>query len=240
MTINSIDQFKVKIFADGADKAGMLEMYSKPFIKGLTTNPTLMKKAGISNYAAFCKEILQEIKDKPLSFEVFSDDFSDMDRQAQEIASWGENVYVKIPITNTKRETCYALVKKLAQSGIKLNVTAMMTLDQVRAVSQVLNPAIPSYVSVFAGRIADTGVDPVPLMTEAVNILRPNSNAELIWASPRELLNVFQANQVGCHVITVTNDVLKKLSLVGYDLDEYSLDTVKMFHQDAIQAGYSL
>ena len=240
MTINSIDQLKVKIFADGADKAGMLEMYSKPFIKGLTTNPTLMKKAGISNYAAFCKEILQEIKDKPLSFEVFSDDFSDMDRQAQEIASWGENVYVKIPITNTKRETCYALVKKLAQSGIKLNVTAMMTLDQVRAVSQVLNPAIPSYVSVFAGRIADTGVDPVPLMTEAVNILRPNSNAELIWASPRELLNIFQANQVGCHVITVTNDVLKKLSLVGYDLDEYSLDTVKMFHQDAIQAGYSL
>ena len=240
MTINSIDQLKVKIFADGADKAGMLEMYSKPFIKGLTTNPTLMKKAGISNYAAFCKEILQEIKDKPLSFEVFSDDFSDMDSQAQEIASWGENVYVKIPITNTKRETCYALVKKLAQSGIKLNVTAMMTLDQVRAVSQVLNPAIPSYVSVFAGRIADTGVDPVPLMTEAVNILRPNSNAELIWASPRELLNIFQANQVGCHVITVTNDVLKKLSLVGYDLDEYSLDTVKMFHQDAVQAGYSL
>ena len=240
MTINSIDQLKVKIFADGADKAGMLEMYSKPFIKGLTTNPTLMKKAGISNYAVFCKEILQEIKDKPLSFEVFSDDFSEMDRQAQEIASWGENVYVKIPITNTKRETCYALVKKLAQSGVKLNVTAMMTLDQVRAVSQVLNPAIPSYVSVFAGRIADTGVDPVPLMTEAVNILRPNSNAELIWASPRELLNIFQADQVGCHVITVTNDVLKKLSLVGYDLDEYSLDTVKMFHQDAVQAGYSL
>lgn len=240
MTINNIDQLKVKIFADGADKAGMLEMYSKPFIKGLTTNPTLMKKAGISNYAAFCKEILQEIKDKPLSFEVFSDDFSEMDRQAQEIASWGENVYVKIPITNTKRETCYALVKKLAQSGVKLNVTAMMTLDQVRAVSQVLNSAIPSYVSVFAGRIADTGVDPVPLMTEAVNILRPNSNAELIWASPRELLNIFQANQVGCHVITVTNDVLKKLSLVGYDLDEYSLDTVKMFHQDAVQAGYSL
>jgi transaldolase len=240
MTINSIDQLKVKIFADGADKAGMLEMYSKPFIKGLTTNPTLMKKAGISNYAAFCKEILQEIKNKPLSFEVFSDDFSDMDRQAQEISSWGENVYVKIPITNTKRETCYALVKKLAQSGVKLNVTALMTLDQVRAVSQVLNSAIPSYVSVFAGRIADTGVDPVPLMTEAVNILRPNSNAELIWASPRELLNIFQANQVGCHVITVTNDVLKKLSLVGYDLEEYSLDTVKMFHQDAIQAGYSL
>lgn len=240
MTINSIDQLKVKIFADGADKAGMLEMYRKPFIKGLTTNPTLMKKAGITNYTAFCKEILQEIKDKPLSFEVFSDDFAEMDRQAQEIASWGENVYVKIPITNTKRETCYALVKKLTQSGVKLNVTAMMTLDQVRAVSQVLNPAIPSYVSVFAGRIADTGVDPVPLMTEAVSILRPNTNAELIWASPRELLNIFQANQVGCHVITVTNDVLKKLSLVGYDLDEYSLDTVKMFHEDALQAGYSL
>ena len=236
----SKESLNVKLFADGADVAGMIEMASKPFISGLTTNPTLMKKAGISNYAAFCKEILQEIKDKPLSFEVFSDDFSDMDRQAQEIASWGENVYVKIPITNTKRETCYALVKKLAQSGVKLNVTAMMTLDQVRAVSQVLNPAIPSYVSVFAGRIADTGVDPVPLMTEAVNILRPNSNAELIWASPRELLNIFQANQVGCHVITVTNDVLKKLSLVGYDLDEYSLDTVKMFHQDAVQAGYSL
>ncbi len=238
--MKKVEELKVKIFADGADKAGMLEMYKKPFVKGLTTNPTLMKKAGITNYRAFCKDILASINDKPLSFEVFSDDFTEMERQALEIASWGDNVYVKIPITNTKRETCYALVKKLANQKVKLNVTALMTLDQVRNVVAALDPNIPSYVSVFAGRIADTGYDPVPLMTAAVAILKTAPAAELIWASPRELLNIFQADEIGCHVITVTNDILKKLSLVGYDLNDYSLDTVKMFYADAIAAGFKL
>jgi transaldolase len=238
--MKKIDELEVKIFADGADKTGMLEMYEKPFVKGLTTNPTLMKKAGITDYQEFCKDILTSIKDKPISFEVFSDDFAEMERQALEIASWGNNVYVKIPITNTKQETCYTLVNKLAKQKVKLNVTALMTLDQVRNVVAALDPNIPSYVSVFAGRIADTGCDPVPLMTNAVEILKVAPAAELIWASPRELLNIFQADEIGCHVITVTNDILKKLSLVGYDLNEYSLDTVKMFYADAVAAGFRL
>jgi transaldolase len=238
--LKTVEQLKVKIFADGADKADMLEMYEKPFIKGLTTNPTLMKKAGISDYRAFCKDILTSIKDKPLSFEVFSDDFLEMERQALEIASWGENVYVKIPVTNTKQEPCYALVKKLAEQKVKLNVTALMTLEQVRDVIASLNPDIPSYVSVFAGRVADTGIDPVPMMAKAVGMLKVAPAAELIWASPRELLNIFQADEVGCQVITVTNDILKKLSLVGYDLEQYSLDTVQMFYNDAVAAGYKL
>jgi len=235
-----IDELKVKIFADGADKAGMLEMYAKPYIKGLTTNPTLMRKANINDYKGFAKEILAEIKDKPLSFEVFSDDFTDMERQAHEIASWGDNVYIKIPVTNTKRETCYALAKKLAAQKIKLNITAIMTLAQVQNVAAALDPQVPSYVSVFAGRIADTGCCPLPLMMAAVEHLKALPAAELIWASPRELLNIFQADEIGCHVITVTNDILKKLSLVDYDLGEYSLDTVKMFHQDAVAAGFQL
>ena len=238
--MKKVEDLKVKIFADGADKAGMLEMYSKSFVRGLTTNPTLMKKAGITDYRTFCKDILTSIKDKPLSFEVFSDDFSEMERQALEIASWGENVYVKIPVTNTKQETCYALVKKLANQKVKLNVTALMTLDQVNNVVASLDPNVPSYVSVFAGRVADTGYDPVPMMAKAVGILKAAPASELIWASPRELLNIFQADDIGCHVITVTNDILKKLSLVGYDLDDYSLDTVKMFYKDAIDAGYKL
>lgn len=238
--MSSIEKLKVQIFADGADKAGMLEMYAKPYIKGLTTNPTLMRKAGISDYRAFSKDILTHIKDKPLSLEVFSDDFQDMERQALEIAGWGDNVYVKIPVTNTKKETSYSLVKRLAERKVKLNVTAIMTLSQVRDVVAALNPAVPSYVSVFAGRIADTGVDPVPLMAAAVEMLKVNPKAELIWASPRELLNIFQADAIGCQVITVTNDILKKLSLVGYDLNEYSLDTVKMFYTDAVAAGFSL
>ncbi len=238
--MKKIEQLKVKIFADGADKAGMLEMYEKPFIKGLTTNPTLMKKAGITDYRAFCKDILTSIKDKPLSFEVFSDDFSEMERQALEIASWGENVYVKIPITNTKQLPCYDLVKRLVVKKVKLNVTALMTLDQVKNVVASLDPNVPSYVSVFAGRIADTGYDPVPMMAKAVDVLKAAPASELIWASPRELLNIFQANDIGCHVITVTNDILKKLSLVGYDLDQYSLDTVKMFYKDAVDAGFKL
>jgi transaldolase len=238
--MKKVEDLKVKIFADGADKAGMLEMYDKPFVKGLTTNPTLMNKAGITDYKAFCKDILTTINDKPISFEVFSDDFAEMERQALEIASWGDNVYVKIPITNTKRETCYNLVKKLAEQKVKLNVTALMTLEQVRGVASALNPNVPSYVSVFAGRIADTGYDPVPLMITAREILKATPEAELIWASPRELLNIFQADEIGCHVITVTNDILKKLSIVGYDLEMYSLDTVKMFYKDAISAGYRI
>jgi len=238
--MKKVDDLKVKIFADGADKSGMLEMYAKPYIKGLTTNPTLMKKAGITDYRAFCKDILTHIKDKPLSFEAFSDDFADMERQAMEIASWGDNVYVKIPVTNTKLETCYALVKKLGAQKVKMNVTAIMTLSQVRDVVAALNPNVPSYVSVFAGRMADTGRDPVPLMAAAVEMLKLAPEAELIWASPRELLNIFQADEVGCQVITVTNDILKKLSLVGYDLDTYSLDTVKMFYNDALTAGFQL
>jgi len=238
--VKKVEQLKVKIFADGADKAGMLEMYEKPFVKGLTTNPTLMKKAGITDYRAFCKEILTSIKDKPLSFEVFSDDFSEMERQSMEIASWGENVYVKIPITNTKQEPCYELVKRLVANKVKVNVTALMSLEQVRNVVASLEPHIPSYVSVFAGRIADTGYDPLPMMEKAVDLLKAAPAAELIWASPRELLNIFQADDIGCHVITVTNDILKKLALVGYDLDEYSLDTVKMFYKDAVDAGFKL
>jgi transaldolase len=229
--MKSISDLQVKIFADGADRAGMLEMHAKPYIKGLTTNPTLMKKAGIADYSAFCKDILSEIRDKPLSFEVFCDDFPEMERQAMEIASWGGNVYVKIPITNTLRQSA---------RGVKLNVTALMTLTQVREVAAALDPQVPSYVSVFAGRVADTGRDPVPMMAAAVELLRPLPLSELIWASPRELLNIFQADAIGCHVITVTNDILKKLQLVGFDLDEYSLDTVKMFRQDALAAGFTL
>jgi transaldolase len=238
--MKKVEDLKVKIFADGADKAGMLEMYAKPYIKGLTTNPTLMKKAGITDYRAFCKDILTHIKDKPLSFEVFSDDFAEMERQAMEIASWGDNVYVKIPVTNTRQENCYALVRKLGQQKVKMNVTAIMTNSQVRDVVDALNPNIPSYVSVFAGRIADTGRDPIPIMTAAVEILKLAPASELIWASPRELLNIIQADEIGCQVITVTNDILKKLSTLNYDLEAYSLDTVKMFHRDALEAGFTL
>jgi transaldolase len=238
--VKTIDQLRVKIFADGADKAGMLEMYAKPYIKGLTTNPTLMRKAGITDYKAFAKDILSAIPDRPISFEVFADSFSEMERQALEISQWGENVYVKIPVSNTEREVSYPLIKKLAEERVKLNITALMTLEQVRCVVAALQPDIPSYVSVFAGRIADTGRDPVPLMKSAVEILKASPKSELIWASPRELLNIFQADEIGCHVITVTNDILKKLSLVGYDLRDYSLDTVKMFHSDAAAANFCL
>jgi transaldolase len=238
--MKSLDQLKVKIFADGADRAGMLEMYDKPYVKGLTTNPTLMRKAGITDYKAFAKAILRAIPDRPISFEVFSDSFVDMERQALEIADWGDNVYVKIPVTNTKREPSYELVRKLAKRKVKLNVTALMTLEQVRDVTAALQPEVPSYVSVFAGRIADTGRNPMPIMAAAVQLLKLNPKSELIWASPRELLNIFQADEIGCHIITATNDILKKLALVGLGLDEYSLDTVKMFHNDALAAGFKL
>jgi transaldolase len=238
--MTSLSQLKVKIFADGADKAAMLDMYAKPYIRGLTTNPTLMRKSGIANYRAFAKEILSQINDKPVCFEVLADDFAEMERQALEIASWANNVYVKIPVTNTKRESCSALLKRLADRQVKINVTAIMTLAQVREVVAALNPASASLVSIFAGRIADTGIDPVPLMRAALEILKVNGTAELVWASSRETFNIFQADAIGCPVITLTNDILQKLSLVGYDLDEYSLDTVKMFYDDARSARLSL
>ncbi len=235
-----VEDLKVKLFADGADRDGMLEMYAKPFVSGFTTNPTLMRKAGVADYSTFAKEILKAIPDRPISFEVFSDEFDEMERQALEIAGWGANVYVKIPVTNTRREPSYELVRKLSRAGVKLNVTAILALEQVRDVVAALDPSVPSYVSVFAGRIADTGRDPMPIMAASVELLRLSPKAELIWASPRELLNVFQADAVGCHIITATNDILKKLSLVGKDLAEYSLDTVRMFYNDAKQAGFTL
>jgi len=238
--VRKIEDLRIKLFADGADKAGMLEMARLPYVRGFTTNPTLMRKAGVVDYQAFAREVLREIADRPISFEVFSDEFSEMERQARLIAAWGPNVYVKIPVTNTRREPAYGLIRRLSEAGIKLNVTAILTLEQVREVGAALAGPTPSVVSVFAGRIADTGRDPVPLMAAAVELLRPYPREELLWASPRELLNVFQADAVGCHIITATNDVLKKLALVGKDLAEYSLDTVKMFHDDARQAGYSL
>jgi len=238
--LKTVDQLSIKIFADGADRQAMLEMYSQPHIQGLTTNPTLMKKAGIADYRDFCRDILKQVKEKPISFEVFSDDFQEMERQAMEIASWGENVYVKIPVTNTQRQPSYELIGTLAARGVKVNVTAIMTLPQVQHVAQALNPKVPSYVSVFAGRIADMGRDPVPIMEESLILLRGLPMSELIWASPRELLNIFQADDIGCHIITVTHDILKKLTMVGYDLADYSLDTVRMFHSDAVSAGYTL
>lgn len=231
---------RVKIFADGADKAGMLEMYGKPYIKGFTTNPTLMRKAGVSDYRAFARDVLQAIPDRPISFEVLSDDFAEMEHQAKEMATWGSCVFVKIPITNTRREPSYALMERLSKTGVRINATALLTLDQVKKVAECVAGGPPCYVSIFAGRVADTGRDPVPIMDKAVEILKPAPNAELIWASPRELLNIFQAEETGCHVITVTNDILKKLDLIGKDLGDYSLETVKMFYNDAHQADYKL
>jgi transaldolase len=238
--MTGLDGLKVKIFADGADKASMLVLSAKPYVRGLTTNPTLMRKAGVVNYRDFAREVLAAIRHKPVCFEVLADDFEAMERQAIEIASWAENVYVKVPVTNTRAESSRELVSRLARGGVKVNVTALTTLAQVRDVAAVLSPHTPAFVSVFAGRIADTGIDPVPVMAAAVEILRPNANAQLIWASPRELLNVFQAESVGCQIITLTNNVLEKLGLIGYDLAQYSLDTVRMFHDDALGAGFSL
>ena len=234
------DLLKVKLFADGADFAGMIEMAAKPYISGLTTNPTLMKKAGITDYVKFAKEVLENIQEKPISFEVFSDELEVMKTQGEKIASWGENVYVKVPITNTRGESTKAVIQYLSKNGVKVNVTALMTIDQVDQVMEVLNPNVSSCISIFAGRIADTGRDPIPVMKNCLTTLSRNQNSELIWASPRELLNVFQANEIGCHIITATNDILKKLELVGKDLHEYSLDTVKMFDEDAKKAGFSI
>ena len=231
---------KVKLFADGADLAGIKEMAANPAISGFTTNPTLMRKAGITDYKGFAQEVLKIVPSKPVSFEVFADDFLTMERQAMEIASWGNNVNVKIPVTNTKGEFCGALVKKLSDAGIQLNITAVMTLSQVQKITDNLNVNTPAIVSVFAGRIADTGRDPLPIMAKSVDILRSMPKAELIWASPRELLNIHQAEEVGCHIITATNDILKKLTLANKDLDQYSLETVEMFYKDALAAGFSI
>lgn len=234
------NQLKTKVFADGADKASMVALYSNPIIQGFTTNPTLMRKAGITQYETFAKEILAIIQDKPISFEVFSDDFEEMEAQALHIAEWGDNVYVKIPITNTLGNSSIPLIKKLAALGVKQNVTALMTLTQTAEVTTALAQGPAAYVSIFAGRIADTGRDPLPIMTKAVEILKPYPHLELIWASPRELLNIFHAHDIGCHIITVTNDILQKLALVGKDLDEFSLETVKMFREDAVKANFHL
>ncbi len=234
------ESLRVKIFADGADLPSIVKLSANPLIKGFTTNPTLMRKAGINDYESFGRELLAAVPKHPVSLEVFADEFKEMGRQARTIATWGPNVNVKIPVTNTRKEFAGDLIRELSAEGIAVNVTAIMTLDQVRRVTDCLSPKTPAIVSVFAGRIADTGVDPVPLMTEALKIMRARPKAELIWASPRELLNVFQADAIGCHIITVTNDVLAKLSLVGKDLDGYSLETVEMFRRDALAAGFTI
>lgn len=238
--MSTAPETRVKLFADGADLAGIKEMASNPAIKGFTTNPTLMRKAGVADYRGFALQALQVVGGRPISFEVFADEFGEMESQAHEIASWGRNIYVKIPVTNTKGEFCGALVERLSRAGVQINVTALMTVDQVERVTERLAPDIPAIISVFAGRVADTGRDPMPIMAAAVKTMKAKPKAELIWASPRELLNIVQAAQVGCHIITATNDILKKLSLLGKDLDAYSLETVEMFFKDAKAAGYSI
>jgi transaldolase len=237
--MKSVSDLRVQIFADGADKASMLELYRQPHIKGFTTNPTLMRAIGITDYEGFALDLLATIQDRPISFEVFADDEPEMEEQARHIAAWGKNVFVKVPVMTTNGAPTYDLVRHLSGDGIQLNVTALLTLEQVREVCSALRGGVPAYVSVFAGRIADTGRDPVPLMREAVSMVN-EVNAQLIWASPRELLNVFQADEIGCHVITATTDVLKKLALVGKDLHQFSQETVQMFRRDAVQSGYSL
>ena len=235
-----ISQLQVKIFADGADRESILALSKDPLIKGFTTNPTLMRKAGVKNYESFCRDLVNAIPGRPFSFEVFSDDFEEMERQATRIAGWGPNVYVKIPITNTRTQSSSLLIHRLCKQGVKVNVTAVMTLDQVDAVLPHLKNGPPSYISVFAGRIADAGCDPLPTICATLTKIRSYPQIELIWASPRELFNIVQADQIGCHIITVTSDILKKLPSLGRDLGEFSLDTVKMFHDDARAAGYAL
>ena len=238
--MKKIEDLKIKIFFDGADKKEMLDMNSKTLIKGFTTNPSLMKKTGIKNYEAFAKDILSIIKEKPISFEVFSDDFDEMERQAMKIASWANNVYVKIPITNTKKQNSAKLIKSLSEKKVKLNVTAIMTLDQVKIAVKMLDKKIPSIISVFAGRIADTGRDPIPIMKDCLNEMKNNPSSELLWASSREFLNIFQADTIGCHIITVTNDIINKVELINFDLEEYSLNTVKKFYKDASEADFKI
>jgi transaldolase len=239
MTTN-LENLKIKIFADGADIESMIEMYNKSYIKGLTTNPTLMNKAGVKNYRAFALDVLSVVKDKPISFEVFSDDFDEMIIQAKEIASWGSNVNVKIPITNSKGQETASVIRNLSNSGVIVNVTAVMTITQVAKIIDSINTETSAFISIFAGRIADTGIDPIFTMVESLKIIRSAPNTELIWASPRELLNIIQAEEIGCHVITASSDILKKLDLIGKDLLQYSLETVKMFKDDAMKSGYSI
>lgn len=234
------EDLKVKLFADGADIGGIMEMYANPLIKGFTTNPTLMRKVGINNYEEFAHELLSKVRDRSVSLEVFADEFDEMERQAMKIASWGKNVAVKIPVTNTRGQSAAPLIKKLADKGVVLNITAILTLDQVREVGAALATNTPAIVSVFAGRIADTGVHPGPLMREALKILEYKPKAELLWASPRELLNVIEADEIGCHIITATNDILKKVSMIGKDLTEFSRETVEMFRRDAVAAGFNI
>jgi transaldolase len=239
--MKTLNDLKVQIYADGADKAGILDLYSKPYIKGLTTNPSLMKKVGIKDYEAFARDILQSVTAKPISLEVFSDEFPEMKRQGLKIASWGQNVYVKIPITNSRGESSLPLIRELAQQNVKLNITALLTLAQVRDVAAALNPAVPSVVSVFAGRIADTGVDPMPLMRASGALLEGQPKAELLWASVREVLNIIQAEESGCKIVTVPHDILGKAAkMLSMDLTALSLDTVKMFAKDAADAGFKL
>ncbi|MGI8890874.1 MAG: transaldolase [Chthoniobacterales bacterium] len=231
----------IKIFADGADLKGIIDLYRKPYIKGLTTNPTLMRKVGITDYESFARSVLEAVQTKPISFEVFSDDFPEMRRQALRIRDWQDNVYVKIPVTNTKGESAVDLIKDLAAEGVKMNVTALLTLRQVEAVAKALSHDVPAVVSVFAGRIADTGVDPTPVMKESINLLQNFPEAELLWASVREVLNVYQAADCGCDIVTVPHDILKKtVTMAHMDLEELSLDTVQMFHRDAEAAGFRL
>jgi transaldolase len=239
MTV-SAKSLQVKIFADSADRAAILDLYKNPLIRGFTTNPTLMRKAGVREYEAFAKEILREVKDRPISFEVFSDEFLEMEAQAMKLASWGDNVYVKIPVTNTRGESAATLMTRLASRGVKVNATATLTIAQVQEVTRSFAGGPPSMISVFAGRIADSGVDPLRIMKAALETIAPHPKIELIWASPRELFNIVQADQICCHIITVTPDLLKKLPLLGRDLDDLSLDTVRMFHRDAVAAGYTL
>ncbi|MCA9466140.1 MAG: transaldolase [Nitrospira sp.] len=236
----STSKLQIKIFADGADLDGMKAMAKNPWIRGFTTNPTLMRKAGVTDYHAFARDVLDHITDRPVSFEVFADEFQEMEDQAMEIASWGRNVNVKIPVMNTKREFSGPLIRRLSHQGVQLNITAVMTLEQVSAIADCLSDGTPAIVSVFAGRIADTGVDPLPIMREAIHVLQGKPNAELLWASPREVLNVAQANDVGCHIITATNDILNKLALFGKDHTDYSLETVQMFYKDASAAGFTI
>jgi transaldolase len=239
--MKSLKDLKVQLYADGADKTGILELYAKPHIKGLTTNPSLIRKAGVKDYEAFAKDILQTVTAKPISLEVFSDEFPEMRRQAAKIKSWGGNVYVKIPITNSRGESAIPLIQELGREGVKLNITALLTLAQVRDTAVALNPAVPSVVSVFAGRAADTGVDPMPMMRACATLLEDMPKAELLWASTREVLNIFQADECGCKIITVPHDILAKAEkTVGMSLDAVSLDTVKGFSKDAIAAGYKL
>lgn len=238
--MRAVKKFNTKIFADGANKESMVALYANPLVAGFTTNPTLMKKAGITNYKDFALDVLSVITDKPISFEVFADEFDEMEAQALEISSWAKNVFVKIPITNTRSESSVPLIGRLAKAGVKVNVTAILTIEQVEAALPSAANCPAAYISIFAGRIADTGMDPIPTMKEALQLLKPYPHVELLWASPREVLNITQASEIGCHIITVTDDLMKKLSLDGKDLTEFSLETVKMFYDDARSVGYSI